>query len=55
VFGRATLPLLASAFVLTSHTLRATDALADTPWNVLQSYIFFGALVVLALLDRLRR
>ena len=54
VFGRATLPLLAVAFVLTGHTLRATDALADTPWNVLQSYILFGALVVLALLDRLR-
>jgi hypothetical protein len=54
VFGRATLPLLASAFVLTGHTLRITDALADTPWNVLQSYILAGALVVLALLDRLR-
>jgi len=54
VYGRATLPLLAAAFVLTSHTLRFTDRLADSPWNVLQSYILAGALLVLALLDRLR-
>ena len=54
VLGRATLPLLAAAFVLTSHTLRATDALANTPWNFLQSYILMGALVVLVLLDRVR-
>jgi hypothetical protein len=54
VFGRATLPLLAAAFVLTSHTLRFTDRLADSPWNVLQSYILAGALIVLALLDRVR-
>lgn len=54
VFGRATLPLLALAFVLTSHTLRITDGLADSPLNVLQSYILAGALIVLALLDLLR-
>jgi alpha-1,2-mannosyltransferase len=54
VLGRATLPLLAGAFVLTGHTLRATDALADTPWNFLQSYILAGALLLLLLLDRLR-
>lgn len=46
--------LLALAYVLTSHTLRITDRLADSPWNVLQSYILAGALIVLALLDRLR-
>jgi hypothetical protein len=52
--GRERLPLLAVAFVLTSHTLRITDRLADTPWNFLQSYILVGALLVLLLLDRLR-
>ncbi len=54
VLGRATLPLLAAAYVLTSHTLRLTDRLADSPLNVLQSYILAGALIVLLLLDRLR-
>lgn len=54
LLGRAPNPLLAAAFVLTGHTLRATDALAHTPWNVLQSYILAGALLLLVLLDRLR-
>jgi hypothetical protein len=54
VLGRATLPLLAAAFVLTSHTLRVTDRLADSAWNVLQCYILAGAVLVLVLLDRLR-
>ena len=54
LFGSATLPLLAGAYVLTSHTLRITDALARTPWNAVQSYILLGALVMLVLLDRLR-
>lgn len=55
VFGRATPVVLASAYVLGGHTLRITDRLADTPLNVLQSYMLAGALLVLLLLDRLRR
>ena len=54
VLGRATLPLLAAAYVLTSHTLRLTDRLADSPWNVLQSYILAGVLIALWLLDLVR-
>jgi hypothetical protein len=54
VLGRATLPLLAVAYVLTSHTLRLTDRLADSPWSVLQSYILAGALIALWLLDLVR-
>jgi hypothetical protein len=55
VFGRLTLPLLALAHLLASHTLRLTDRLADSPLNPLQSYILAGALIVLLLLDGLRR
>jgi hypothetical protein len=54
VLGRATLPLLALSFVLTSNELGFTHRLADTSWNVLQSSLFLGALVLLVLLQRLR-
>lgn len=54
VLGRATPALLALAYLLTSHTLRITDRLADTPLNPLQSYILAGGLLALLLLDRLR-
>jgi alpha-1,2-mannosyltransferase len=48
------LPLLWLAYLLTSQSLtRATNLLADTPWNFVQSHLFFGALLVLALLFRL--
>lgn len=52
--GRATLPLLALAYVLSGHTLRVTDALAGSAWNVLQSYTLAGGLIVFALLLRSR-
>jgi cytochrome b561 len=48
------LPLLWLAYLLTSQNLtRATNPLADTRWNFLQSHLFFGALLVLVLLYRL--
>jgi hypothetical protein len=56
VFGRATAPLLAASFVLTSHFLPAANRLAGAPWglNVAQSYLLAGAGLVLVCLYRLR-
>ncbi|MBT2322032.1 DUF2029 domain-containing protein [Variovorax paradoxus] len=52
--GTWTTPLLWIAFVLSSESFVApTNLLAGTKWNVLQSYQFFGALMVLGLLYRL--
>ena len=53
-WGRWTLPGLWVMFVLTSQSFNvATNLLAATHLNVLQSYLFFGALLVFALLLRL--
>jgi len=52
-WGAWTLPLAWAAFILTSQSfVSVTNALADTRWNFAQSYLFFGALIVLALLYR---
>ena len=53
--GAAGLPLLAASFALTSNELGFTNRLATTNWNVLQSYLYVGALLLLLLLHRLRR
>jgi hypothetical protein len=50
VLGRATLPVLAISFVLSSHFLPAANRLAGTPLAAAQSYLLFAALAVLALL-----
>jgi hypothetical protein len=53
-WGAWTLPLLWLAFVLSSESfVGATNLLAGTAWNVMQSYQFFGALIGLGLLYRL--
>lgn len=53
-FGRWTLPLFWIGFTLTSQSfVTLTNLLADTRLNVLQSYIFFGGLLVLAMLYRM--
>jgi hypothetical protein len=53
-WGRRTEPLLWLALALTGQTfMTGVNLLADTRLNVLQSYIFFGGLLVLALLYRL--
>lgn len=41
-------------FMLTSNFYYITNALAKTPWNVLQSAMFFGAVLLLVLLYRFR-
>jgi len=41
--------LLALAYILSANFLSITMALADTPFNFLQSYLFFGGLIVLGL------
>jgi alpha-1,2-mannosyltransferase len=48
-FGRATGPVLAAAFVLAGQYFQPLQRLAGTSWNVLQSYVLFGALLLLAL------
>lgn len=50
ILGRAGLPLLAAAYVPASHSFIATNALAGTPWGVLQSYRLFAAWLVAGLL-----
>jgi len=53
-FGAWTTAYLWLAFLLTSQTFEeVTSHLADTRWNVLQSYLFFGALMVVLLLYRI--
>ncbi|MDM0039509.1 glycosyltransferase family 87 protein [Variovorax sp. J22G21] len=53
-WGRWTLPILWGTFVLTSQSFNtATNLFAGTRFNFLQSYLFFGALMMLALLCRL--
>jgi Glycosyltransferase family 87 len=51
--GRWTAPALIAAFALASERIDLTDRLAHTWANPLQSYLFFAALIVLALLYRL--
>lgn len=55
--GRWTTPGLAVSFVLCSQYLTVVKRFADSPYglNILQSYLFFGALVVFVLLYRLRK
>jgi hypothetical protein len=51
---RGLLAMLALSFLLVSNTYRIANRLADSPFNFLQSYVFFGGLLFLALLYRLR-
>ncbi|MDM0107898.1 glycosyltransferase family 87 protein [Variovorax sp. J22R24] len=53
-FGQWTLPLFWLGFTLTSQSfVTLTNLFADSRLNVLQSYIFFGGLLVLAALYRM--
>jgi alpha-1,2-mannosyltransferase len=54
--GRATVPVLLLAFVLTSQTFTPlTNLLATSHWNFVQSYLLVGAALMLWLLARLTR
>ncbi len=46
--------LLLACFMLISNNYRLVNRLAETDFNILQSYVYFGGLVLLALLFRLR-
>jgi hypothetical protein len=48
--GRRTGFWLAASYLLTAFLYRWTNELADTPFNFLQSYVFFGAVIVLVLI-----
>ncbi|MBW2293197.1 MAG: DUF2029 domain-containing protein [Deltaproteobacteria bacterium] len=48
------LALLVTSFMLISNNFRLLNRLADTPFNILQSYVYFGGLIFLVLLFRLR-
>jgi hypothetical protein len=50
VMGRYTIVYVLIAFFLTSQRLNFVNLLADTYLNFLQSYLFFGAVMVLWLL-----
>lgn len=53
--GRAvSLSLLAASYLLVANNYRALNRLADTPWNFAQSYVFFGGLLFVFVLYRLR-
>lgn len=54
VLGRATIPALAASYFLASNYFGVANRLASTPWNVLQSCLYLGALLLLACLHRLR-
>lgn len=54
-FGRAGLVLLAVSFALSSNYYHATYRFAATPFNFLQSYLFFAAILLLVHMYRLRR
>jgi len=45
---------LAVSYVVASHYLPMTGRFAHTGLNVLQSYLFFAALLLLAIMYRLR-
>lgn len=47
--------LLAACYVLVAHPWRVTQAWADTPFNVVQSYLFLAVLALLGLLLVLRQ
>lgn len=53
--GRPALALLALAYVFVSNNFRVLNRLADTHWNFLQSYVFYGGILLLVLLYQLRR
>jgi alpha-1,2-mannosyltransferase len=52
--GRGSVLVLATAYFLSCNFWRVTDELANTPFNFVQSYLLFGALLLLVHLYRLR-
>jgi hypothetical protein len=54
VLGRATVAVLALSYVVASNSFMAANRLAETPFNVLQSYLLAAGLLVLALLYAVR-
>lgn len=48
--GRWSMAYLAAAFCVASRRLEFTDHLAETPFNFLQSYLFFAALMTMVIL-----
>jgi len=45
---------LAISVAIAGNVFSAVNWLADMPWNVLQSYTYFAALLLLAMLVRLK-
>jgi len=54
IFGRATIPLLAGSYALTSNYFGVVHGLAHTRFNILQSTLYIGALLLLISLHVLR-
>lgn len=55
IWKRATLPLLALSYFLTSNDIILFHPLAQTHWNILLSLLLFGAMALLATLYRWRQ
>ena len=53
--GAARFILLAVSYLLIANNYRALNRLAETPFNLLQSYVLFGGLLLLFHLYRLRQ
>jgi alpha-1,2-mannosyltransferase len=45
---------LLAAYLLTANFYSITQSLADTNWNFLQSYVFFGGLIILGVIVKLK-
>jgi len=45
---------LLAAYLLTANFYSITQSLADTYWNFLQSYVFFGGLIILGVIVKLK-
>jgi hypothetical protein len=55
VLGALTIPVLCTSYLLSSSYFHVAKRLAATPLNVLQSYLFFGALLLLVFLHAMTR
>ena len=55
VLGALTIPVLCTSYLLSSSYFHVAKRLAATPLNVLQSYLFFGALLLLVYLYAMTR
>jgi hypothetical protein len=54
-FSTSSIVLLGCSYFLTSNLFDSANLLADSSWNILQSYLLFGAILLLILLYRIKK